>query len=181
MQMNAEQIYIRPLDLLDMLPLLQLRLRNRVFLEPFEPILPDSHFTLEGQRELIEAVMHHWENGTGYGFGIYLVAADELIGRMNLSNVVRGAWQSCTIGYFLDQRQNGLGYMTEAVRLAVRFAFEEADLHRVQAAVMPHNPASMRVLEKAGFRYEGLAKYYLQINGKWEDHNIYSITKEYWA
>lgn len=75
---------------------------------------------------------------------------------------------------------NGRGYMTDAVRLAVAFAFEHANLHRVQAAVMPRNIGLIRVLGKVGFRYEGFAEYYLKINGVWEHHNIYSITREFW-
>jgi ribosomal-protein-alanine N-acetyltransferase len=180
MKLEEKQIYIRPLRLDDTESLLQLRLRNRIFLEPFEPRQPESHFTFEGQQKAVEQVMKNWEEGTGYGFGIFIKETDALIGRVTLSNVVRGAWQSCTIGYFLDQTFNGQGIMTKAVRLAIEFAFNEADLHRVQAAIMPHNIASIRVIEKIGFHYEGLAKYYLKINGKWEDHLIYSITKEYW-
>ncbi len=75
---------------------------------------------------------------------------------------------------------NGRGYMTEAVRCAVRFAFEDANLHRVQAGVMPRNPGSIRVLEKVGFRYEGFARHYLQIDGVWEHHNLYAVTRESW-
>jgi ribosomal-protein-alanine N-acetyltransferase len=180
MKLQTERIQIRPLVREDAESLLELRVRNRSFFTPFEPLQPESHFTLEGQRQLIEGVITNWEQGTGYGFGIFLRKTGELIGRVNLSNVVRGAWQNCTIGYFLDQAFNGRGYMTEAVRLAVEFAFTEADLHRVQAAVMPRNEASIRVVERVGFRYEGYARYYLQINGIWEDHKIYSLTKEFW-
>jgi ribosomal-protein-alanine N-acetyltransferase len=180
MQLCSGSIYIRRLEGDDAEALLDLRLRNREFFQPFEPQYPESHFTLEGQREGIEQVIQNWENGTGYGFGIFLRETDQLLGRVNLSNVVRHAWESCTIGYFLDQSFNGKGYTTQAVRLAVQFAFEHAGLHRVQGAVMPRNLASIRVLEKAGFRYEGYAEYYLKINGKWEHHNIYSIIKEYW-
>lgn len=97
---------------------------------------------------------------------------------MTLANIVRGAWQNCTIGYFVDEGRGGRGYATEAVRLAVRYAFEHATLHRVQAAVMPRNARSIRVVEKAGFRYEGTAARYLRINGTWEDHNIYAVTRE---
>jgi [ribosomal protein S5]-alanine N-acetyltransferase len=175
-----EEIYIRALLLDDVESLLQLRLRNRAFLEPFEPLQSDKHFTVEGQLEAIHRVDENWKSGVGFGFGIFLRDTNELIGRVNLSNVVRGAWQSCTIGYFMDQASNRKGYMTEAVRLACQFAFEEVDLHRVQAAVMPNNLASIRVVEKNGFLYEGLAYYYLKINGKWEDHRVFSVTKECW-
>lgn len=175
---STERIYIRGLELKDAHPLYSLRVRDREFLLPFEPVQPDSHFTLKGQKEIIQKVILNRKKDAEYGFGIFLTKTDRLIGRVNLSNIVHGAWQNCTIGYFLDQELQGQGYMTEAVKLAVRFAFDEAHLHRVQAAIMPRNIASARVVEKAGFRYEGLSKHYLKINGVWEDHRIYAITKE---
>ncbi|WP_067934238.1 GNAT family N-acetyltransferase [Alicyclobacillus kakegawensis] len=180
MNLRSSHIYLRRLERNDAHALLELRLRNRGFLKPWEPSPSHNHFTLLGQQEAIEKSIANWESGTGYGFGIFLVDRNELIGRVNLSNVVRGAWESCTIGYFLDEQHNGRGYMTEAVRMAVTFAFREANLHRVQAAVMPRNAASIRVLAKVGFRFEGFAEYYLKINGVWEHHNIYSITRETW-
>lgn len=178
--MNRNEIYIRKLELSDCSSLLDLRLRNRDFLQPFEPLHQEAFYTLSGQSGILEKLTQSWGQGTGYGFGIFLRNSEKLIGRVSLSNVVRGAWESCTIGYFLDQRYNGHGIMTRAVRLAVGFAFEQAFLHRVQGAVMPRNTASIRVLEKVGFVYEGLAKYYLKINGHWENHHIYSITREQW-
>ncbi|MBW7455397.1 GNAT family N-acetyltransferase [Paenibacillus sepulcri] len=180
MQLSSKQIFIRRLQMEDMNSLLDLRVRNRQFFQPFEPIIADSHYSPEGQRELLEKVHQSWENGSGYGFGIFLNDNSRLVGRVNLSNVVLGAWESCTIGYFLDEAFNGRGLTTEAVYLAVQFAFGHAALHRVQGAVMPRNVGSIRVLEKAGFRYEGFSEYYLKINGKWEHHNIYSITRELW-
>jgi [ribosomal protein S5]-alanine N-acetyltransferase len=180
MELRTDRIFIRPVRPEDADALLELRVRNREFLQPYEPVKEESHFTLEAQRESLEAAIRGWISGTGFSFGIFLSGPGELIGRVNLSNVVRGAWQSCTLGYFMDETHNGRGYMTEAVKLVCRFAFEAAGLHRVQAAVMTWNPASSRVLEKAGFQYEGLARYYLNINGKWEDHNVYSLTKEFW-
>jgi ribosomal-protein-alanine N-acetyltransferase len=171
-------IYIRPLKQEDAEALWKLRLRNQSFLQPFEPIRPASHFTLQACLEQIESAQRDWEQDKAYAFGIFLAGSNEQIGRVALSNVVRGAWQNATIGYFMDQQHNGKGFMTEAVKQAVAFAFEEAGLHRVQAAVMPRNVGSIRVLEKAGFRYEGLSLRYLQINGEWEDHCIYAITRE---
>src|SRR5207342_3877462 len=110
-----------------------------------------------------------------YAFGIF---APALVGRVALNEVVRGVFGNAYLGYFVDEAVNGRGYATEAVRLAVRFAFAEASLHRVQAAVVPRNTASVRVLEKAGFREEGYAERYLCINGVWEDHRIFAITSE---
>ncbi|MGD8190806.1 GNAT family N-acetyltransferase [Brevibacillus ginsengisoli] len=180
MKLIAEHIHIRPLGIEDAEELLELRMVNREFLRPFEPIQTEAHYTLDVQREIISKSSHDWEQGMSYGFGVFQNDTNELIGRVNLSNVVRGAWQSCTLGYFMDHHQNGQGFMTEAVRLVLEFAFEHNNLHRVQAAVMPRNLPSIRVIEKSGFLFEGLAKYYLHINGVWEDHNVYSLTREFW-
>ncbi len=114
--------------------------------------------------------------GLGYAFGVFRDGT--LVGRVALSNVVRAAWQSCTLGYYIDRTMCGRGYGTEAVKQIVAFAFGDAGLHRVQAAVMPRNVASARVLEKAGFRHEGFAPRYLQIDGVWEDHDLYAITAD---
>ncbi|MEK0313405.1 GNAT family N-acetyltransferase [Cohnella sp. 56] len=175
------QVYLRRLTGSDATGLLDLRRRNRAFFEPFEPIRPDREFASEGIRDLLSQDALHWERGSGYGFGIFLGGEDKLVGRVNLSNVVRGAWESCTVGYYLDKDMNGRGLMTEALGLALEYAFGEAGLHRVQAAVMPRNLPSIRVVEKNGFRYEGLAEYYLKINGRWEHHHIYSLTREHWT
>jgi ribosomal-protein-alanine N-acetyltransferase len=173
-----DRIFLRALQRQDGEALLALRLRNRSFLQAWEPIRPDSRFTLQGCLEQIESAQREWQQDKAYAFGIFLRDDQRLIGRVALSNVVRGAWQNATIGYFMDEQHNGKGFMTEAVKQAVAFAFTEAGLHRVQAAVMPRNVGSIRVLEKAGFRYEGLSLRYLQINGVWEDHNLYAITRE---
>ncbi len=180
MRLDSERVYIRRLEMGDLQALLDLRVRNRHFFKPFEPVTSDSHYTLKGQQEILEKVQQNWKANLGYGFGIFLTNEDRLIGRVNLSNVVRGAWESCTMGYFLDKHCNGQGFTTEAVRLAIGFAFGSAELHRIQAGVMPRNVGSIRVLEKVGFRYDGFSELYLKINGIWEDHNLYSITRERW-
>lgn len=176
--LQTDDIALRPMGTSDTEQLLSLRIRNREFLQPFEPIRSASYFSYDGQYELMQQAERDFAAGTGFAFGIYLSATDELIGRVALANVVRGAWQNATIGYFLDQAHNGKGYMSTAVQLALSFAFGEAGLHRVQAGVMPRNTASIRVLEKNGFRQEGLSLRYLQINGVWEDHLIYAMTAE---
>jgi ribosomal-protein-alanine N-acetyltransferase len=181
MSSQAPSVYIRPLTANDAPAMLDLRVRNQAFLQPFEPIRPASFFTLEGQREQLASAERDFAAGTAYAFGVFLREGDELIGRVNLTNIVRGAWQNATIGYFLDQSCGGRGCMTQAVRQVLDFAFAKAELHRVQAAVMPRNTASIRVLEKTGFRREGLSLRYLQINGVWEDHLIFAITREEWT
>nr|WP_281201113.1 GNAT family N-acetyltransferase [Orenia metallireducens] len=84
--------------------------------------------------------------------------------------MVRGCFQSCYLGYHLDKEEVNNGYMTEALEEAINFLFEEFKLHRIEANIMPKNNPSLRVVQKLGFYNEGLAKKYLTINGKWEDH-----------
>src|SRR6185437_2002359 len=96
-------------------------------------------------------------------------------------SVAPAAGENAYLGYWIDAEHQGRGLMTEAVRAATTFALEAAGLHRVQAAVMPRNGASQRVLEKAGYRREGLATRYLCIAGIWEDHVLFATTAEEWA
>lgn len=178
MRLEAGDIYLRlaePEDAPGMIDLLE---RNREFFAPYEPRRPPEHWNEQAQRELLEASVERRDEGLEYGFGVFLVENDLLIGRANLSNIVRKAFQNAYLGYFLDQAYNGRGYTSMAVDVVVDFAFGPAHLHRVQAAVMPHNVASIRVLEKAGFRHEGFAPRYLRIDGEWSDHKLYAITAE---
>ena len=170
---------ITPLEVSDAPALFDYVMRNRSFLRALEPVRPDAYFTLEGQAEDIRRALARAKDGSGYAFGLLLGGA--LIGRIALSNIVRGAGQYATIGYSVDRSHNGKGFATEAVRLTVAFAFRDAGLHRVQGAVMLDNPASARVLMKAGFRPEGHFLRYLRIGGRWADHDIYAITEEDWT
>lgn len=145
--------------------------RNRTFLTPFEPMREDAFFSEAGQRPLLLEEQRDVLSDRGYRFYIARrEAPEEIIGLTSLGQIVRGAFQSCFLGYKLDQRFLRRGYMTEAVRETVRIAFEELDLHRIEANIMPRNLASLGVARKAGFYEEGLALKYLQINGVWEDH-----------
>jgi ribosomal-protein-alanine N-acetyltransferase len=130
------------------------------------------------------AVLRHrreWKTGMAY---VLLVSPrdddDAVIGRVALGGILRGAFQNAYLGYWIDAEHQGRGLMTEAVRAATSFAFASLGLHRVQAAVMPRNMRSLRVLDKAGYRREGFAAKYLCIAGEWEDHTIYAMTAEEW-
>jgi ribosomal-protein-alanine N-acetyltransferase len=158
-------------------PLLQqLRVGNRAFLRPWEPERDESFFTLDAAERAIDSQEADRAADRGYAFGIF--AGDELVGYVNLNAVVRGVFQNAYLGYAVAEAANGRGYATTAVREATRIAFEELGLHRVQAAVVPRNAASIRVLEKAGFRREGLAERYLLIAGTWEDHVLFAVTRD---
>ena len=171
---------IRLLELPDAPDMLALRIANDEFLRPFEPAKPPGFLTLEAQRREIEIGIRSRMSDRSYSFGIF-DAGGRLVGRIALSNIVRGAWQNATVGYFVGREFNGRGHCTDAVGLVLAFAFEDAGLHRVQAGVMPKNGASAKVLLRNGFRFEGLAPDYLRINGRWEDHHIYAITSERWG
>ncbi len=172
---------IRPTEPSDARAQLALRLANRDHIGPWDPLRDESFYTEAGQRLELDLDQRSWAAGNAYAFAVLDTdEGDRLIGRVALSNVVRGPWQNATLGYWIDRNAGGRGHATRAVRLAVRFAFEHAGLHRVQPAIIPRNVRSVRVAEKVGFRLEGRAARYLKINGVWEDHDVYALTVEDW-
>ena len=157
---------------------LGLVVRNRDHFRPYEPRRPPAYFTLRGQREQIAAARRQARAGERYEFGVWERGGDALVGRISLGGISRGALQNAYLGYGIDIEHGGRGYATQAVTLAVEVAFRELGLHRVQAAVVPENKASARVLEKAGFHEEGLARRYLFLDGQWKDHRMFAMVKD---
>jgi ribosomal-protein-alanine N-acetyltransferase len=111
---------------------------------------------------------------------VCLEETGEIIGQIGLGEISRGAFQSCYLGYWIGAGFVRRGLMSEAVRLAVGYAFAKLKLHRVEANVVPTNRASLGLVKKLGFRYEGTAKRYLKIAGKWRDHEHWVVTAEEW-
>ncbi len=182
LRLERDRTAIRPFSRGDLDALLALRLSNRDFMAAYEADRSDAFFTRAGQAREIALDTEAWAAGAGYAFAICdRYDDDRLIGRIALSNVVRGPWQNATIGYWVDLGANARGHATNAVWLICRFAFEHAGLHRVQPAIMPRNARSRRVVEKVGFRHEGTALRYLKIAGVWEDHDIFALTREEWG
>jgi ribosomal-protein-alanine N-acetyltransferase len=177
-RLDGELVAIRAFSRRDVDELVDLRRRNREFNTPFEPRRSDGFFTASGQRAEVVRDRDEWAADRMYAFAIVEQATQRIRGRVGLANIVRGAWDNATLGYFVDETVNRRGYATEAVGLALAFAFGPARLHRVQAAVMPHNLRSARVLAKNGFRREGFAPRYLRLAGGWRDHDLYAITAE---
>lgn len=145
--------------------------RNRTHLEPWEPARPAAFYEADYQSQRIPVQL--LEHLNGRSVPLVLERAGEIVGRVNLSDVVRGAFCSAHLGYWVDARLAGRGIMTAAVEAAVAHARDGLGLHRVQAATLPHNAASQRVLGRAGFERIGLAPRYLQIAGRWQDHVLY--------
>ena len=158
---------IRPLRPADAEELAALYLANREFLAPFEPVRPPEFFTADGQRERLQRQL---ENAT-HPFAI--LDGDAIAGTINLFNIVRESLQSGTIGYWVDGARNGRGLATAAVGEIVAYAFDELDLHRVEAATLVDNVPSQRVLGKNGFERIGLARRYLRIDDEWRDFFLF--------
>lgn len=178
----GRRILLRPLTVSDFEQWQEVRRRNVEWLTKWEPA------RIPGQPDVVEdrdafavrcsARQRERQLGTGYGFGIFVDG--EFAGEINLSSVQRGPFQSAYVGYWIDEKQAGNGYVPEAVVLLAKFVFEELRLHRMQIAIIPRNGASRRVVEKLHLREEGVAERYLEINGSWEDHIRYAMTAEEW-
>jgi len=147
---------------------------NRDFLAPWDPIRPDEYFTLAGQQAEISGALARYEQGTTLPY-VVVDESGRVIGRITLSGIVRGAFQSCSVGYWVGARDNGRGLATAAVADIIGVAFGELGLHRIQAETLLHNYASQKVLERNGFVRIGVAQAYLNIAGRWQDHVIYQL------
>ncbi|GAA1459464.1 GNAT family N-acetyltransferase [Nocardiopsis exhalans] len=153
---------------------------NREFLAPWEPLRGDDHFTPERQSALLEQALRDHEAGISVPLAV-LGPGGRIVGRININNVVRGALQSASIGYWVSGSHNGRGLATEAVADARRIAFEQLGLHRLQAETLIHNTGSQRVLERNGFTPYGIAPQYLRIAGRWQDHILYQLLNPEWS
>lgn len=173
--MKSDHIYIRPLRISDAEQSLNLQINNREFFEKYSMTRKEEYYTLKGQINQINSYLDKMKRDETYYFGVFRNEDNLLVGSINLFQLFRDDLQSAFIGYFLDKDNNGKGYASEAVQLIVKYAFNEINLHRIEAGVMPWNKASIRVLEKSGFHTEGISKKNVRINGKWEDHQILAI------
>lgn len=147
---------------------------NRGFLAPWEPIRDDDYHTIDGQREVIRAALKEHDRGTTLP-NVIVNETGRVVGRVTLSNIVRGPFQSCRVGYWLSAEDNGRGLATAAVRDIIRIAFDDLALHRIEAGTLLHNVRSQRVLERTGFARFGVAPTYLKIAGRWQDHALYQV------
>ncbi|MGC3953289.1 MAG: GNAT family N-acetyltransferase [Propionicimonas sp.] len=163
---------LRQLESSDAVALADLVQRNRVFLDPWEPVRPDSYFTLAGQQEVVAASLARQAEGTGF-CQVILDETGAVAGRINLNTIVRGPFQSASVGYWLSQDAGGRGLATRAVIELAELAFGTLGLHRLEAGTIPENHRSQAVLQRAGFERFGYAPGYLQIAGRWQDHLLF--------
>jgi ribosomal-protein-alanine N-acetyltransferase len=163
---------IRPLQPDDAERLAEILAASRAFLAPFEPHRPESYFTLSGQREVVEQALEAQAAGMLVAH-VILSEDGRVAGRINLNNIVRGPFLSCSVGYWLDERATGRGLASRALAAMLDVAFFEVGLHRVEAGTLVDNVASQKVLERNGFIRFGLAPRYLHIAGEWRDHLLF--------
>ncbi len=173
--LNGERVRLRTPTNADYQQWADLRRESRVFLEPWEPRWTEDELDRSGWRQRLGRYREDLAQGTAVAFFIFDRKTNQLLGGITLGNIRHGVAQTGHIGYWMGERFAGRGYMLEAVRLVADYAFGVLHLHRIEAACIPGNERSVRVLEKAGFQREGLLRSYLRINGMWQDHHLYAL------
>lgn len=155
-----------------------LREASRDFLTPWEPTWPDDDLTRSAFRRRIKRYTEDLRADQGYAFLIFRHDDGALVGGLTLANIRRGVAQAGSLGYWMGLPFIRHGYMTAAVRAVVPFALASLRLHRLEAACIPSNAGSIKLLENTGFSREGYARQYLCINGIWQDHLLYARLKD---
>lgn len=172
---RGARIHLRPLSLDDYAEWSDLRSASRAHLEPWEPEWRQDELWRSSYRRRIRHYLREGREDLGYAFGVFETAENRLVGGLTLGNVRRGVMQCATLGYWLGVAHIRRGHMSDAVRTVIPCAFGKLRLHRLEAASMPSNTASISVLERAGFAREGLARRYLKISGSWQDHIRFAL------
>ncbi|WP_199091477.1 GNAT family protein [Bosea sp. ASV33] len=172
---RTPNLYLRAPQASDHAAWAVLRMESREFLTPWEPTWNEDDLTRASFRLRAKRAAREISTDEAYSLFIFETGTETLLGGLTLGLIRRGVAQACTLGYWMGHRHAGRGHMTEAVRGAVRFAFSDLALHRVEAACLPNNEPSRRLLERVGFQHEGLARAYLKINGNWADHLLYAV------
>lgn len=145
-------------------------IQNRKHFQAYFPNFSDSFYTLNYQMELIKNQDNPFKNPRNIAFWAFHKENNKLVAYVKLSEIIRGFFQSCFLSYAVHNDFQNLGFATEIVKRTIGFAFEDLKLHRIEANIVHHNNASIKVAEKCGFQLEGISKKYLKINNAWQDH-----------
>ena len=175
---EGEIVYLRAPQMSDYGEWATLREASRAFLTPWEPTWPADDLTRASFRRRIRRYSEDQRNDIAYAFFIFRKRDDVLLGGLTLANIRRGCAQAASLGYWIGAPYARQGHMTAAVNTIVPFALGTLKLHRIEAACIPANVASIRLLEKTGFKREGFARQYLCINGVWQDHLLFAHLKD---
>lgn len=173
--LRGEEVYLRYPRVADFVAWSKLRSESRGFLTPWEPSWSTDELSKGAFRRRLRRYQKEARLDSAYAFFVFRNEDNALVGGCTLSNVRRGVTQCCALGYWIGERFARQGYMFDAVRAMLPFIFRTLGLHRIEAACLPENEASRSLLVKAGFRQEGLARRYLQINGEWQDHVLFAL------
>jgi ribosomal-protein-alanine N-acetyltransferase len=176
--LQGEGVYLRYPQMSDYPQWSALRSESREFLAPWEPVWAADELTRAGFRRRIRRYQREIRLDGAYPFFVFRNEDDVLIGGCTLSNVRRGVTQSAALGYWIGERYARQGHMYAALRAIYPFVFEILGLHRLEAACIPENEPSRALLLKVGFREEGRARRYLQINGEWQDHILFALLED---
>lgn len=180
LRLEAPRFYLRPMHERDWRPWAELRARSRAFLEPWEPTWPSDALSRAMYRRRLGLALEELRQEVGYAFHIFDRTDDQLVGGITMAHVRRGIAQSATLGYWVGLPFARRGVMTDAIGAVSEFAFERLKLHRLEAACLPANEPSRRVLLKSGFQQEGYAREYLRIAGTWHDHLLFGLLADDW-
>ncbi|WP_290706668.1 MULTISPECIES: GNAT family N-acetyltransferase [Gordonia] len=179
LRVGAGAVALRPIRMRDSADWSRLRIRNRDWLVPWEPTA-DGNWAARHHRSNWPALYSVLKAEAKRGALLpFVIEVDgEYTGQLTIGNLQRGAVRSAWIGYWVDQDWTGKGVATAAVALGVDHAFGPVGLHRLEATVQPSNAASRSVLTHVGFRHEGVLKRYMDVNGRWRDHDLFALTAE---
>ena len=172
---RGDGVFLRPAAMSDFEDWAKLREASRSFLTPWEPTWPVDDLTRSAFRRRVKRHGDEIERDESYALLLFRDADEQLLGGLTLGQVRRGVAQAATVGYWMGETYAGRGYMSRGLRAAIGFAFSTLRLHRLEAACLPTNDRSVRLLESVGFRREGLARSYLCIDGRWRDHLLFAL------
>lgn len=173
-RVETERLTLRPPAHSDFRQWAALRRDSQVFLKPWEPTWATDHLARKSFTNRVYWAQRSIRNGNAMPLFLIRRSDDALIGAVTLDNIRRGPSQAGTCGYWIGERFVRQGYMVEALTAVVHHAFTALDLSRIESACLPENAASRAVLEKCGYKYEGVAQSYLQIDGRWRNHVLYA-------
>ena len=173
-QIETERLVMRPPQHGDHRQWANLRSESREFLTPWEPTWASDHLSRKGFTNRVYWAQRSIANGAAVPLLLFEREGERLVGALTLDNIRRGPAQAGTTGYWIGERYARHGYMREALKALVHYAFTVMDLSRLEAGCLPENAASRGLLESCGYKYEGVAQSYLQINGRWRNHVLYA-------
>ncbi|MBS0126670.1 GNAT family N-acetyltransferase [Thetidibacter halocola] len=176
-RLDTDRLFLRPPIHADYTPWTSLRRESEPFLTQWEPSWAEDHLSRRAFTNRVYWAARSVSSGSALPLFLFRRSDEALLGAITLDNIRRGPAQAGTLGYWIGERHARQGFMAEALAAVVHHAFNRMDLSRLEAACLPENVASRGLLERSGFKYEGVAQSYLQINGRWRTHVLYAALR----